>query len=223
MSSQEKVALLLSWLKENIPDGPNILIPISGGSDSALCFWLCNQVFKDRTKGISIGSRLRSKEWFEEIGDVELHNIEFDGDNPEVARWAHFLKICLTENRILVGSRNRTESVLGTFSNASRVATFLPLGGLWKHEVMELCDFVGIPEEITASSRQADPECGRPEKMADIQYDAVDRFLQEKLGMIVDSSLVEPSMEQRAYLETVYSQNSYKTNLPLSGPVTDIR
>ncbi|CAN5750397.1 hypothetical protein BH11PAT2_BH11PAT2_01600 [soil metagenome] len=223
MTNQEKVNVLLSWLKTNIPVGPGILIPVSGGSDSALCFWLCNQVFKEHTKGISIGTELRSKEWFDAVGEVVLHDAAFVGENPEVARWAHFLTVCLAENRILLGSRNHTESILGTFSNASRVATFFPLAGLWKHEVMELCDFIGIPEEITASSKRADPECGRPEKMADIQYEAVDRFLQEKRGAAVDTSLDEPSPEQREYLENVYAQNSYKADLPLVGPITDIR
>ncbi len=218
MSNQEKIDLLLSWLRENLPDGPGILVPVSGGSDSALCFWLCAQVAKERTKGVSMGTSLRSKEWFESVGTVELHTGDVAGANPEVARWAHFLTQCLTENRILIGSRNRTESVLGTFSNASRVATFLPLAGLWKHEVMELCDFVGIPEEITASSRRADPECGRPAKMADIQYEAVDRFLQEKLHLPIDTSLAEPSQEQREYLETIYVENAYKAGLPAVGP-----
>lgn len=219
MSNQEKIETLLVWLRESIPDKVDLLIPVSGGSDSALCFWLCNQIYKERTKGVCAGNYLRQKEWFDTVGHVQLVDVDYGGENPEVARWALFLTISLTENRVLIGSRNRTESVLGTFSNASRVTTFMPLAGLWKHEVMELCDFVGVPGEITESSKRADPECGRPEKMADIQYEAVDRFLQEKLSLPIDESLFEPSAEQRKYLEAVYEQNSYKSKLPLAGPV----
>src|SRR5207249_7692364 len=34
--------------------------------------------------------------------------------------------MCLTENRWLVGARTRTEEVFGTYSLASRLATYLP-------------------------------------------------------------------------------------------------
>ncbi len=219
MTKQQKIDGIISWIQQAVPQGVDILVPVSGGSDSALCFWLCNQVYKEQTQGLCIGTQLRSRDWFDSVGTVVLHDIAFGGENPEVLRWAHFLTVCLEENRILFGSRNRTESHLGTFSNASRVASYLPLAGLWKYEVMELCEYVGIPEEITASSRQADPECGRPQKMADIHYEAVDFFLQEKIGMVTDTKLFRPSPEQYEYLEDVYAKNFYKSKLPLLGPV----
>lgn len=218
MNSQKTIDALIAWIKEAIPQGNGVLIPVSGGSDSALCFWLCSQAIPERTKAVYIGSSMRCQEWFESVGTVAFDAMENDGTNPEVARWAHFLSLCLQEDRVLIGSRNLTETTLGTFSNASRVAAFLPLGGLWKHQVMELCSFVGIPQEITESSKRADPECGRPERMSDIAFEAVDYFLQEKLGLKADPKLFAPSEDQRAYLEEVYAHNAYKRTLPLSGP-----
>jgi NH3-dependent NAD+ synthetase len=194
-----------------------VLIPVSGGSDSALSFWLSAQRIKARTKGVYIGTDLRRKDWFDTLGTVYLDTMSPGKQNPEVARWAHFLSLCLEENRILIGSRNRTETYLGTFSNASRVAALLPLAGLWKHEVMELCAYVGVPEEIISSSLKADPECGRPESMADIPHEVVDRFLQEKLWLNVNDALTAPSETQSAYLEKIYTQNAYKVSLPIIG------
>jgi NH3-dependent NAD+ synthetase len=218
MNIDKTIASLLAWLQTAKPAGNGLLIPISGGSDSALCFWLCNQIFKDDTKGIFIGTNLRQKEWFQVQGTVQLDDVEIGGKNPEVQRWAHFLNVSLQENRVLTGSRNFTESTLGTFSNASRLAALLPLGGLWKHQVMELCDYVGVPSEITDSSRRADPECGRPEKMADIPFEVVDTFLAARIGGTQESDLVKVTPEQYDYLEKVYTQNSYKIKLPSIGP-----
>ncbi len=218
MDKQKTIDGLLDWMHHTLPQDNGLLLPISGGSDSALCFWLCNQDFGKLTKGIFIGTQLRCKEWFMPVGDVMFSEIANDGKNPEVQRWAHFLGVALNENRVLIGSRNFTETTLGTFSNASRVAAFLPLAGLWKSEVMELCEYVGIPDEILESSRRADPECGRPEKLADIPFEAVDVFLQSKLGISSNNQEYEPTQEQYEYLEKVFTQNAYKSRLPLTGP-----
>ncbi|HXK37498.1 MAG TPA: hypothetical protein VJ579_00300 [Candidatus Paceibacterota bacterium] len=218
MNKQKTIDTLIAWLAEKIPAGGGILVPVSGGSDSALSFWLSAQKLKAQTKAVYIGENLRNKEWFDMLGAVSLDTVDFGKNNPEVGRWAYFLTLCLEENRVLVGSRNRTEMYLGTFSNASRVSALLPLAGLWKSEVMELCKYVGVPEDIIISSNRADPECGRPETMADISHDVVDRFLQTKLGLPVGEGLCEPTEAQRAYLETVYMQNRHKAQLPFIGP-----
>lgn len=218
MDNQKTIDGLLRWLKNNIPDGHGLLVPVSGGSDSALSFWLCNQTLKDRTKGVYIGTQLRQREWFDSLGTVQLDDFEVTGKNPEIQRWAHFLTLSLQENRVLTGSRNLTESTLGTFSNASRLAAILPLAGLWKSQIMELCDYVGVPTEITESSRRADPECGRPEKMSGIPFGMVDTYLQAKIGIVNKEKLGLISPVQYEYLENVYTQNSYKINLPLIGP-----
>lgn len=216
MSGQRTVDGLLNWLRATVPDDVDLLVPVSGGSDSAFCYWLCNQAFPQRTKGIYIGTALRQKEWFEGTGIMQYSDLQMDGENPEVQRWAHFLETSIKENRMLVGSRNHTEDMLGTFSHASKVASLLPLAGLWKHEVMELCGYVGVPEEIISSSSRADPACGRPQRMADIPFEAVDAFLKSKLGGAVGQG--ERTEQQEAYLENVYATHSYKTTLPFRGP-----
>jgi NAD+ synthase len=125
----------------------------------------------------------------------------------------------------LVGSRNRTEEVLGTYSLASRLATYLPIVGLWKSEVMELAEAVGIPDEILASSTRADPLCGRPTELAEIPFAAVDLFLQAQIGLRQAIDLAALSSAQVEYLSRVYRRNRFKAGLPLrpavAGPGTD--
>jgi NH3-dependent NAD+ synthetase len=107
--------------------------------------------------------------------------------------------------------------VLGTYSLASRVATYLPLVNFWKTEVMELAESIGIPTEILSSSRHADPSCGRPVEMAAIPFDIVDRFLRVRVGERPNADLDDLPPAMLKYLESVYSRNRFKTNLPLRG------
>lgn len=214
MNHAKTLEKLKEWLKTSIPSGHKVLIPISGGSDSALCFMLCSQIAKDSTLGVYIGTDLRQRAWFEGIGNVHYGDPGVRELNPEVDRWAYFLSLALSEDRILIGSRNLTENTFGTYSTASKVASFFPLGSLWKHEIMELCEYLNIPKEIIESSSRADPECGRPAELAAIPFRAVDAFLQEQLG----DSRADLTLDQRRYLEKVYRGNSYKAALPLIGP-----
>lgn len=213
MDHQKTIEKLVAWIRTNTPAGAKVLIPVSGGSDSALAFWLYAQAVPGRVKAVYCGANLRAKEWFEATGDVLYSDLAIEnGKNAEIERWAHFLTLAIQENRILVGSRNRTEDTLGTFSHASKVCMHLPLAGTWKSEVMALCEFVGVPAEIIASSRQADPACGRPKRMADIPFGLVDAFLQNKQGAKIP---LRADASQLTYLEKTYAANAYKKQLPL--------
>ncbi len=206
---------LTRWIQANTPPGLDVLIPISGGTDSAFCFWLYNQVFPERTVGVYVGNNLRCESWFASVGTVrKIDPLPESFGDAELSRWMQFLNICLIEHRVLVGTRNKTEQSFGTFSHASRLAFHLPLLGLWKSEIIALCGKIGVPEEILASSRRSDPVCGRPAELAQIPFEAVDAFLKAKIR----ETIVEPQLDltQKAYLETLYAQHHYKASLPLA-------
>lgn len=215
---EEKVTLLKDWIIKNTPDRFGVLIPISGGSDSALCFWLYNQLFPERVVGVYFGKALRSRSWFESTGVVRVMVTPLDIHDPEIARFAMLLDVALAEHRLLIGTRNRTETMLGAYSRASRLASHIPLAGVWKSDILDLCAYAGVPEEIIVSSREADPVCGRPEELARIPFDAVDNFLKAKIGGLprADEGLLP---EQRAYLEGLYIRNRFKEEYPVVGPV----
>lgn len=210
-----KLDALKKWIRETTPPELGVLIPVSGGSDSALCFWLYNQVLPERTVGVYMGETLRCESWFRSVGTIRNVALPLDtfGD-VELSRWMWCLKTCLDEKRVLVGTRNKTEQVLGTFSHASRLAFHLPLLGLWKSEIIAFGEEVGVPEEILASSRRADPVCGRPAELAQIPFEVVDAFLKVKIREMI----VPPEIDvvQKAYLESLYSQHHYKGQLPLT-------
>ncbi len=219
--SKRIITKIVSWIRSYVPEEYGLLIPISGGSDSALCFWLCNQALPNKTVGVYSGTDLRERKWFESVGRVRFVEPPPASVNAEIFRWAKFLEICYQEKRILFGTRNQTEELLGTYSLASRLATVLPLNGVWKSEVLKCCELIGIPAAITDSSRRADPDCGRPQEMAEIPIEVIERFLKakEKKGdQEKPVKLVGVAKEQLVYLEKIYSRNYYKLCLPDSGP-----
>jgi NH3-dependent NAD+ synthetase len=221
--ADSRLHAIIDWIRKTTrtAGGRGVLVPVSGGSDSALCFWLCVRALpagKAVAAYVGDPGSLRRRDWFERVGRVDYLPAPTGAAEPEALRWAAVLSHSRKVRCFLAGSRNRTEEVLGTFSLASRVAVHLPLAGLWKSQVMELCGTVGVPEEITDSSRVADPACGRPQEMADIPFGLVDLFLQVKVGERPAADLARVDRAQHDYLESVYQRNRFKATLPLRPP-----
>jgi NAD(P)-dependent dehydrogenase (short-subunit alcohol dehydrogenase family)/NH3-dependent NAD+ synthetase len=218
---EPRILQLINWVRAQAAPARKLHIPISGGSDSALAFYLCARAYPDKVLGIYVGApeTLRCREWFEAIAPVSYETIQ--PGNAEIQRWARFLELSIDSGAWLVGSRNRTEEFTGLYSLASRVATFLPLASVWKSQVMTLCDLIGVPAAITASSRHADPDCGRPQAMAEIRLEKIDAYLQRHNGECTEAVLAAYktlSEGEIAYLERVVAQNKFKQSLPNKGP-----
>lgn len=219
-SPERRIDETIDWIRRttDVAAGRGVLIPVSGGSDSALCFWLCAKALPPgRAVAAYVGHGLRCQEWFEQQGPVRFIPEPAADGHPEAQRWAIMLSLSLNVRSWLVGTRNRTEDVFGTYSLASRVATYLPLAGFWKSEVMALAELVGVPAEILVSSQRADPSCGRPEEMAAIPFETVDQFLQVRVGERPESDLSGVPLSTIEYLESVYRRNRFKMQLPLRG------
>ena len=215
----QKLQVLTDWIKTEAQSAKGLLVPISGGSDSALCLWLCAKALPGRTQGVFAGNNLRCRNWFEATAAIREIPHPDPGLHQDTMRWAQFLSICYAESLWLVGSRNRSEDILGGYSLGSRLAGFLPLAGVWKAELMELAKEAGVPAEILDSSRQADPDCGRPAEMSAIPLELLDLFLKEKVGEAnrdeVNKAL---SADQLSYLERMYQVNQFKRYFPKRGP-----
>lgn len=208
------------WLRNIIPPELGVLVPISGGTDSALAFWLCNRALPKKTLGVFSGINLRCENWFTKYGEIRKISAAdtAHSDNPEINRWASFLLMALRENKVLVGTRNHTEDVLGSYSLASRLATCLPLVNLWKTDVLYLCRHIGVPKEIIDSSGQADPFCGRPEELAAIPAELVDVFLKIKESELPESEMAILDSGQIDFLEKWTKKYGFKNKLPLKCP-----
>ncbi len=221
MEAKTRLAALTDWVKAEAAPAKGLLVPVSGGSDSALVFWLLNQVYPNKTLGVHAGDKekLRCRNWLESVGTVHYVSVVADeGVDLDDARWFRFLSLAKRTKYWLVGPRNRSETVLGTFSLASRLGTFMPIAGTWKTDVMELCGLVGVPDEILASSRRADPECGRPQEMAEVPLESIDLFLRVHSGELAAEALAGLSKEEIDYLSRVLKLGSWRHKLPKCGP-----
>ena len=139
-------------------------------------------------------------------------------DDKDVLRWATMLTLSRRRGLWLVGTRNRTEEALGTYSMASRLAAYIPLAGLWKSEILDLCRVAAVPAEVIASSLRADPECGRPTELAEIPVGRIDLFLRVKEGELPEESLTALGGAEIRYLEKIYQANRFKKLLPTRAP-----
>lgn len=224
MNIHQKINAIVDWLYREIPKDLKILVPVSGGSDSALCFWLCSQAFPNKTQGVYIGKpeHLRAEEWFRKTGPMCIESPlipDLDPTQAEIMRWAHFQILANLTKKVLVGSRNRTEHTLGTYSLASRVATHLPIVGLWKSEVLEMCEHIGVPQEIITASSLPDVDCGRTPELAVIPVDLVDYICKTMVGDIHHSRRDILTGNQGKYLYKIYVKNKFKQLLPKHGPI----
>lgn len=83
----------------------------------------------------------------------------------------------------VVGTRNRTEETLMQYSNVSNAASMQPLIHLWKSEVLELCEHLGVPKIAMEKSCEADCVCGRQQLPA-LHIPEVDALLMEREGLL---------------------------------------
>lgn len=74
--SNKKLKTLVDWTREVSKPVQGLLVPVSGGTDSALSFWVCNKARPGEVLGVHTaeedGEGLRAKEWFESVGPIEL-------------------------------------------------------------------------------------------------------------------------------------------------------
>ncbi|HTK59983.1 MAG TPA: hypothetical protein VL283_02150 [Candidatus Baltobacteraceae bacterium] len=210
-----KLQRLIDWIRETASPARGLLVPVSGGTDSALTYWLCAQAYPEKTLAVHVGTELPHAAWFRIHGRVERLPAVLGED--DIARWARFLRLAIAGDRWLIGSRNRTEHELGQFSLASRLASCLPISGVWKSDVLALCRAIGVPEAMIARSLEPDPDCGRPAELSAIPYAATEAYLREKIGEAPHGS-APVDAAQRAYLEATFRGDRFKPALPTMGP-----
>lgn len=227
MSTEQKaIDSLTGWVAQTTARERGLLLPVSGGSDSALAAFICREAVGEDVRGIYFGEpgSMRCQDWFEQYLPIEIVETRDTNLDPEVERWAHVLTRALAESRITVSTRNKTESILGMYSMASRAAGMHPLIGVWKTDVMRLCEYVGVPEAVMASSKQADADCGRPAELAALTFEQVDTWVKVATHEASEQDLMSTGIGEAEdnYLMSVWLRNRFKGKLPYEGPEVSI-
>jgi NH3-dependent NAD+ synthetase len=156
---------------------------------------------------------------------VDVGSANFD----DHARWAKLFALSLvgtsktemldgSQNYWVVGTRNATEEVLGTYSNLSMAASLQPIIHLWKSDVLRICKSLGVPDVAVRQSRQVDCDCGRFDLAAD-HIEEVDVLLRRRSGqsLLTDSSVeLSPDLERRLhdFIDEQIIASAFKRQIP---------
>ncbi len=157
--------------------------------------------------------------------------LEVDDTIPhsdENVRWGHLFSRSVketnarqglvSEHYFPVGTRNATEQALGTYSQISKSVSLLPIINLFKSEVLELCEFLGVPQIAIDKSREIDCDCGRFDVQANHMRE-LDLFIMARQNLL-SKEFVKQAMPQDVYAAVMefYAEetdlNAYRPRTP---------
>lgn len=233
---------IASWIAERIQAAgqTGAVLGLSGGIDSAVVSGLCAMaVGKENVLGIIMPAHssqadvddavLTAETWGIEHRTIDLSSL-YDqvvatlppGNDMANANIKPRLRMITlyhhanTLNRLVVGTGNRSELMIGYFTKyGDGGVDLLPIGSLYKHQVRDLAREIGVPDRIISRP----PSAGLWEGQTDedemgITYEVLDRTL-----AAIDSGQtedIEPATLQR--VQRMVSSSAHKRQL---APVFD--
>lgn len=125
-----------------------------------------------------LGGNYEPQRWAD-LNLRSLNELEFDFDT---IGWPLTGMKPLPEGRNywVVNTINATEWELGSYSNSTRLASLSPLRSLWKSEILEICETLGVPQIAIDNARLPDCLCGRAE-LAAANIELIDDILRMRL------------------------------------------
>ena len=231
------------------------VIGLSGGIDSAVVAYLTVEAVgkenvlaimlpvQDLTPGydtddaINVADRLGIEYRVIEVGDV-LHGFsdaipDYDPDAAVASgNLTARIRMCVLYyyanlmNRLVIGTGNRTELLLGYATKHGDAGVDIePIGDLYKTEVFELAEFLGVPERIIRIAPSARLWAGQTDEgELGMRYPDIDRILR----MLVDEQLSVDEIEARGVpgdaarrLTHLISISAHKRHPPQNAIVRD--
>ncbi len=201
------VATIHAFLRHHVAEtgGAGVVLGLSGGVDSAVTARLCvDALGSDRVTGVLLPDLAYPAALLEEtrafgadLGiSLETHSIEpaeaglrsvFEGVD-DATTWGNakarlrmiaLYTVARGRGRLVVGTGNKSELLLGYFTkHGDGGVDLLPIGDLYKTEVWELAEALGLPEVV----RTRAPTAGLWEGQTDegelgLPYRTIDRIL----------------------------------------------
>lgn len=121
---------------------------------------------------------------------------------------------------LVIGTSNKTELLLGYGTWYGDLASAInPIGDLYKTQVRQLADFLGIPERVIAKPPSADLWPGQTdEEELGMRYDVVDRLLY----LMIDQEYLAAEVIERGFdralvdrVVTIIADTQFKRSLPI--------
>ena len=130
-------------------------------------------------------------------------------------------------NAIVIGTGNKTESLLGyTTMYGDNACAINPLGDIFKTQVWELAKYLNVPESIITKSPSADLWEGQTdESELGIKYKEIDKYLFHRY----DENMSEAEIIKRGFskeyidfVDAIVEKNKFKRKLPVVARIYEV-
>lgn len=165
------------------------------------------------------------KPWLQtQCPELDIKIVEDNHPMTDAQRWAYLVDFSLHGSDLtevlnkqiwIGGTRNRTEDVMGFYSNISNCVSIQPIVNLWKSEVLSMCEHYNVPDVAIRSSRIADCDCGRYD-LASKYITELDMLLKHELDANYDISSIDFELRNKLTQFIVEQKGyyGYKKHIP---------
>lgn len=255
LDMEKSVDNICNFIKDKVSEigAEGLVIGLSGGIDSSVVAYLCARaVGRDKVLGLILPSKTNSPQDMEDAVKVaEELKLKYKTLYIDDAL-KDFTKMCPecsenklangnlmsrmrmmilyyhsnSMNRIVAGTGNRTELLVGYFTKyGDGGVDILPIGDLYKTEVWQIADYLGVPKSII----KKDPTAGlwpgqTDEKEMGIKYEDLDEILYLMIDECLSAEKVAERLQisEKEVLRINKMVNSSKHKLELP-PIPKIR
>jgi len=227
----------------------NVVVGLSGGLDSAVVAVLAQRVFKERLLCVKMPSHYSSQSSLDDADELckyfDINAIEIsidpmlkpyerlnkDMDNLRRGnlsarlRMTTLFDISAKQNALVLGTSNKSELMLGYGTLYGDLSSALnPIGDLYKSEVFELAQYLGVSQSIVDKAPSADLWDGQNDE-DDLGYTYAE--LDNALKMYVEERMKKEEMIQKGVdavmLEMIIERifrNHFKKKMPVIAKLT---
>ncbi|MGP1450074.1 MAG: NAD+ synthase [Wolinella sp.] len=133
--------------------------------------------------------------------------------------------IAFAENRLVIGTSNKSELLLGyTTLYGDMACAFNPIGDLYKTEIFQLANFLKLPREIIEKAPSADLFSGQSDEAElGFSYNDIDRVLHDYVECNIDSDGLLSKGYSKEMINSILSRtinNQFKRVMP---PLASVR
>lgn len=227
----------------------NVVLGLSGGIDSAVVALLAQRVFKDNLLCVKMPSQYSSQSSLDDADELcRDSNIKaitvsiepmlraYEELNPDMdnlrrgnlsarLRMSTIFDISAKQRALVLGTSNKSELMLGYGTLYGDLSSALnPIGDLYKSEVYELAEYLGVTKNIINKAPSADLWSGQSDE-ADLGYTYAE--LDKVLKLYVEDRLSKEEIVEMGcdkdlidmIIERIF-RNQFKRKMPLIAKLT---